>query len=159
MKINKGYIVVGLIIAFAIFFELAAHADIGDQMTTITFSAPVQIPGQVLPAGTYLFRLADSDDAQSVVQIFNADRTHVYATLQTIPADRVTPTGETELTFAEPGAGKPDVLLKWFYPGNDTGNEFVYSSQEEKQLAQDKQQTVVAKQPTTSNSQTAGAGN
>ena len=27
MKINKGYIVAGLIIAFSLFFELAAHAD------------------------------------------------------------------------------------------------------------------------------------
>ena len=43
MKINKGYIVIGLIIAFTLFFELAAHADVWDQTTTIPFSAPVQI--------------------------------------------------------------------------------------------------------------------
>ena len=61
MKINKGYIAVGLIIAFAVFFELAAHADESDQATTITFNEPIQIPGQVLPAGSYLFKLIDSD--------------------------------------------------------------------------------------------------
>ncbi len=72
MKINKGYIAVGLIIAFALFFELGAHADESDQATTITFSQPIQIPGQVLPAGTYLFKRADGNIDQNVVQVFNA---------------------------------------------------------------------------------------
>src|SRR6267378_6890145 len=159
MKINKGYIVIGLIIAFTLFFELAAHADVWDQMTTITFSAPVQIPGQVLPAGTYVFRLADSDAERGIVQIYNADRSHLYATLQTIEAQRPNPTEDTAVTFAEQGAGKPDALLNWFYPGNESGNEFLYSKQEEKALAQDKQQLVVANQHTVSNSETTGSGN
>ena len=79
MKIQKGYVIVGFIIAFTLFFELAAHADDWDQNTTITFSEPIQIPGQVLPAGTYVFRLADPDSAQNIVQIFNSDRTHIYS--------------------------------------------------------------------------------
>jgi hypothetical protein len=159
MKINKGYIVIGLIIAFTLFFELAAHADVWDQMTTITFSAPVQIPGQVLPAGTYVFRLADPDAERGIVQIFNADRSHLYATLPTVATERPNPTGDTAVTLAEQGAGKPDALLNWFYPGNESGNEFLYSKQEEKELAQDKQQIVVANQQTTANSETTGSGN
>ena len=159
MKINKGYIAIGLIIAFTLFFELAAHADVWDRATTITFSEPIQIPGQVLPAGTYLFKLVNADSGRNIVQIFNADRTHLYATLQTTEAERPNPTGHTAITLAEQGAGRPDALLKWFYPGNVSGNEFLYSSQEEKELAQDKQQTVVANQQTTSNSEAAGAGN
>ena len=59
MKINKALIIVGMLIAFGLFFELAAHADENNQETTITFSAPVQIPGQVLSAGTYTFELAN----------------------------------------------------------------------------------------------------
>jgi Protein of unknown function (DUF2911) len=144
MKIQKGYIIVGLIIAFALFFELAAHADELDLNTTITFSQPVQVPGQVLPAGTYVFRLADPADTQNIVQIFNSDRTVLYATLQTIPAERRQPTDDTAVTLAKQGPGKPHALLKWFYPARKTGNEFVYSKQEEKALAQDTQQTVVA---------------
>jgi len=159
MKTNKLYIVVGLIIAFSLFSELAAHADESDQATTITFNQSIQIPGQVLPAGTYLFKLANSDSGRDFVQIFNSDRTHVYATLQTIPTDRQDPTGHTVITLAEQGAGKPDVLLKWFYPGNLTGNEFLYSAQKEKELAHAEQQTIVANQPPTSNSEMPGAGN
>jgi len=159
MKINKGYIAVGLIVAFTLFFELAAHADESDQATTITFSQPIRIPGQVLPAGSYLFKLVNTGSGQNIVQIFNADRTVLYATLQTIQTDRLEPTGHTVVALAEQGTGQPDVLLKWFYPGRETGNEFLYPTQTEKELAQDKQQVVVANQPTVSNSDAIEAGN
>ena len=159
MKINKGYIVAGLIIAFSLFFELAAHADESDQATTITFSQPIQIPGQVLPAGSYLFKLANPDSDRDIVQIFNADRTALYATLQTVPTDREEPTSHTVVTLAEQGGGQPDVLLKWFYPSSETGNEFLYPKHIEKELAQDKHENIVANQPTVSNSDVTGAGN
>ena len=143
MKIHKSYIVVGMIIAFTLMFELAAHADESDQATKITFSQPIQVPGQVLPAGTYLFKLVNSEEL-NIVQIFSPDRAQLYATLQTVPTDNGQVARDTTVTLAEQGAGKPDVLLKWFYPGNETGHEFVYSKGLEKQMAQDRQQTVVA---------------
>ena len=161
MKINRAAFILGLMIAFGLMFELAAHADESDQSTKMTFNQPIQIPGQVLPAGTYLFKLADidSDSARTLVQIFNSDGTSLYATLQTVATDRESPSDHTVVAFAEQGAGKPEVLLKWFYPGETTGNEFVYPKQEEKALSQDRQQTVVANQPVAPNSDTPGAGN
>lgn len=158
MKINKSYMAVGLIIALSLFFGLAAHADEADESTTISFSQPIQIPGRVLPAGTYVFKLASTDDL-NVVQVFNADRTVLYASLQTIATDRPEPTDHTLVALAEQGAGQPDVLLKWFYPGRETGKEFLYPRQKEKELAQDKQQTVMATRPTVTNSDATGAGN
>jgi len=159
MKINKSYIAVGLIIALSLFFGLTAHADETDESTTITFSQPIQIPGRVLPAGTYVFKLLAGTDDLNVVQVFNADRTVLYASLPTIATDRPEPTDHTVVTLAEQGAGQPDVLLKWFYPGRETGKEFLYPQQKEKELAQDKQQTVMATRPTVSNSDATGAGN
>jgi hypothetical protein len=113
MKIHKTFIAVGMIVAFTLFFELAAHADEGDQATEITFSQPIQIPGQVLPAGTYLFKLADPDDL-NIVQIFNSDRTHIYATLETLPTENRDLTGDTSVALADQGIGKPELMLKWF---------------------------------------------
>jgi hypothetical protein len=159
MKINKAYIALGLIIAFTFFFELAAHADEFDQATTITFSEPVQIPGQVLPAGTYLFKLANRESDLNTIQVFSADSTVLYATLETIGTERREATGDVVVAVAEQGAGQPDALLKWFYPGRETGHEFLYPSQKQKELAQDKQQTIVASQPTRSDSDATGAGN
>ena len=158
MQIHKTYIIVGLIIAFSAFFELAAHADESNQATTISFSQPIQIPGEILPAGSYLFKLVNSDSERNLVQILDRNQTHVYATLATIPTDRPNPTGHTVLTLAEQGDGRPDALLKWFYPGSLTGNEFLYSSHTEKELAQDKQQTVVGNQQPTG-SELSGVGN
>jgi hypothetical protein len=129
MKINKSYIVIGLIIAFSLFFELAAHADEFDQATTITFNEPIQVPGQVLPAGTYLFELADHGSEPNVVQIFSSDHIFLYGTFLTVATERQEPTSDTAVTLAEPESGGTPVLVKWFYPGRYTGNEFVYSRQ------------------------------
>ena len=158
MNINKGYIVAGLLIAFMLFFEIAAHADARDQATKLTFNESIQIPGQVLPAGSYLFRIANPDTGRNIVQVFNAEGTVLYATLQTVSAERLEPTGETVVTLAEESGG-PEALLKWFYPGSLTGNEFLYSKQKEKELAQDKVQAIMVHQQTRTNSETSAVGN
>jgi hypothetical protein len=159
MKINKSYIAIGLVIAFGLFFELAAHADESDEATFMTFNVPVQIPGQVLPAGTYLFELADHGSEPDVVQVFSADRTVLYGTFLTVATERQDPTGDTSVTLAESESGGTPVLVKWFYPGRDIGNEFLYSEQTEKELGRDRQQTVVARQHPNLNSEATAVGN
>jgi hypothetical protein len=156
MKINRGYIVVGLMIAFALCFELAAHADESDEATTITFSQPIQIPGKILPAGSYQFKLADPNSDPKVVQIFNEEGTVLYATLPTISTERPEPVGDTVVTFAKQGVGQPDALRNWFYPGHVIGVEFLYPNQQEKEIDRDKQQTIVAGHSTVSKPDTAG---
>jgi hypothetical protein len=145
MKINKIALLIAFAISSVLFMEVVAHADEADQSTKITFSQAIEIPGKILPAGTYLFKLADPNDL-NVVHIFNSEGTHLYATLQTITAERPKPTGDTVVVLAEQPEGRPETLLKWFYPGNTSGHELVYSKQEEQQLAQDRQQTVRAEQ-------------
>jgi len=159
MKINKGYIAVGLIIAFALFFELGAHADESDEATTMSFSQPIQIPGKVLPAGTYLFELAGHGVEPNIVQVFSSDRTVLYGTFLTNSTQRQEPASDTTVTLAEPESGATPVLVKWFYPGREIGNEFVYSKQTENELARDRQQTIVASPESTSNSDSPVAGN
>jgi hypothetical protein len=158
MNINKSYIVAGLLIAFMLFFEIAAHADERDQATKLTFSGSIQIPGQVLPAGTYLFKIANPDTGRNIVQVFNAEGTVLYATLETMAAARPEPAGETVVTLAE-GSGGPDALVKWFYPGNVIGNEFLYSKQQQKELAQDTVQAITVHEQTRTNSETSAVGN
>jgi len=145
MKFNKFAFAIAFVFTAVLFAEVALHADEADQSTKLTFNRPIEIPGQVLPAGTYEFKLADPNDL-NVVRIFNADGTRLYATLQTISTERRDPAGDTILIMAEPeeGSGRPVALVKWFYPGETTGHEFMYSRQEEQQLAQDRQQTIVA---------------
>src|SRR5689334_17175274 len=82
-RINKLYIVIGAVIAIGLFFAIAANADESDEAMTVTFSTPVQIPGKVLPAGSYLFKLADDGSDPNVVQILNSDGTRLYEMVTT----------------------------------------------------------------------------
>jgi hypothetical protein len=148
MKIHKLYIAIGLMLALGLFFELAAHASELNQQTKITFSAPVQIPGQILPAGTYTFEQAEPDDNPNIIQIFNGDGTQLVATLETIPTERLEPAEDTSVTLANAGPVSPDYLVNWFYPDRLIGHRFVYSKQQEQEIAQAPKQTLVANQPT-----------
>lgn len=141
MKFKKLAFVVAFVLSAILFAEVALHADERDQSTKLTFSMPMEIPGQFLPAGTYLFKVADPNDV-NLVQIFNADGSRLYATLQTISTQRPAPTRDAVVTLAEQPNGRPDALMKWFYPGDTTGHEFVYPNQEEQQLAHYRQQTI-----------------
>ena len=103
-----------------------ASADEWDQKTIVTFSNPVEIPGQVLSPGTYVFKLADSQSDRNIVQVFSEDQTHLYGTFLTIPDERLRPSGKTIITFDERTAGSPEAVRSWFYPGESYGHDFVY---------------------------------
>ena len=104
----------------------AVRADEWDQKTIITFSAPVEIPGQVLEAGTYVFKLADSSADRNIVQVFNKDENHLYGTFLAIPDYRIKPADKTIITFDERPVGSPEAVKAWFYPGENYGHDFVY---------------------------------
>ena len=135
--------------AFALFvisswIAVPARASEWDQATKVTFSEAVEIPGAVLQPGTYWFVLANSDSDRDIVQIFSADWTKVYATLNTVSNERTKITSETAFTFAERPVDKPEAILTWFYPGHSSGHEFLYSRNEEKELASDPHETIVS---------------
>jgi hypothetical protein len=110
----------------------SAKADDWNNKTVMTFSGPVEIPGVhltgygVLPAGTYVFKLLDSQSDRHIVQIFSQDMKTVYATILAIPNYRLKATDKTVITFSERPAGEPEALRAWFYPGKNWGDEFVY---------------------------------
>jgi hypothetical protein len=120
---------------------LGARADEWNKKTVMTFSQSVEIPGQVLPAGTYTFVLADSPSDRHIVQIFNSDGSHIIATILAINNYRLKPTGDTVVKFAERSGDNPEALKAWFYPGDNFGQEFVYPKQRAIELA------LLAKEP------------
>src|SRR5579863_8315695 len=118
-----------------------ASGDEWNKKTVMTFSAPVEIPGVhlkgwgVLPAGTYVFKVLDSQSDRHIVQIFNKDETTIYATILAIPNYRLKVTDKTVITFRERPAGEPEALRAWFYPGKNWGDEFVYPKAKAIELA------------------------
>jgi hypothetical protein len=122
-------------------FSPNAKADDHDKKTIVTFSGPVEIPPvyitgmRVLPAGTYVFKLANSSSNRHIVQIFNKDETKIYATVLAIPNYRLVPKDRTVITFNEGLKGQPEAIRAWFYPGANWGEEFVYPKARAVELA------------------------
>jgi hypothetical protein len=126
-------------------FLPAARADEEDQMTKLTFREPIEIPGRILPAGTYWFVLLRDSSDRNIVQVFSEDRSRLCATLFTIPTIRRKVTDNTEIELAERPDQQPEAILKWYYPGLLTGHQFLYSSKEERQFARKAKQDVITK--------------
>jgi len=112
-----------------------ANADEWNKQTKMTFSEAFEVPGMILPAGTYTFALADSNSDRHIVQIWNADKTKLFATILAINNYRLTATDKTVLTFEERPSNTPEAIHAWFYPGNSFGQEFVYPKERALALA------------------------
>jgi hypothetical protein len=121
-----------------------AKADEWNQKTVFTFSGPVEVPGRVLEAGTYVFKLMDSQSDRNIVQVFNKREDHLYGTFLTIPDYRLKPRGKTIITFEERVAGSPEAVKAWFYPGENYGHQFVYPKAKAAQLAKLNSQPVAS---------------
>jgi hypothetical protein len=103
------------------------RADELDKMTTVTFSEPVQVSGTVLPAGSYVFKLMDSESDSNVVQIFNADDTRLIMTTTAVSDYQTKTPDEPVFSFEERPSGQPEALKAWFYPGDNYGEQFLDS--------------------------------
>jgi hypothetical protein len=119
MNRRKTFVVIlGVVSAFLTILPIS-RADEADQATRITLNQPVQIPGQVLSAGTYWFVLLDQGENLNVVEILDSDRTKPIAIVPTVTTERGKPSDKAVFTLAERPSNEPEALLTWFYPGPD----------------------------------------
>jgi LPXTG-motif cell wall-anchored protein len=107
------------------------------------------MPGVTLPAGKYLFRLANPDSGRNVVQVLNAEGTKPYGVFFAMRAERFEPASTPEVRFMETAAGMPAAIKTWWYPGERTGYEFVYPKEQARRLAQGASQPVLTTQSQT----------
>jgi hypothetical protein len=135
MKVSRLLLVSSCLTLFCIVCAPYVRADQWNQATKITFNDPIEVPGRVLAAGTYWFTLLNDDPDRNIVQIWNADRSELLATILTVPDYRLQPKGRTVLKFEERLSSRPEALEAWFYPGDNYGHEFVYPESNAKELA------------------------
>lgn len=115
-----------------------ASADDTDKKTVITFGETVQIPGQALPAGTYVFKTMRMTGDGHIVQIFDKDGHKLFATLMAVPVYRDTSSyhgDQPAIRFEERLSTEPQAVKVWFRPGDDIGQEFTYSKDQSRLLA------------------------
>jgi hypothetical protein len=122
----------------------AAFADDWDKATRITVNQSFEIPGMILPAGTYVMKIVDLAAERHVVRFTSEDGLTIYATLIGIPSFRLHTTEKTALTFYEAETNGPPPLHAWFYPGRQYGIEFAYPERRATRIAAVSEEPVVA---------------
>src|SRR5947209_2522943 len=148
-KMNKRGIFTATLLCFAVAGSLSA--GMWNKKTKVTFSAPVQLPAAhskagvvTLPAGTYVFRLNDSNASRHIVQVTSERGDVVHTTVLAIPDYRLNATSKTVMYLGERPAGHPPAIKSWFYPGDNYGQRFVYPKVQAVQLAAETKQPVPA---------------
>jgi hypothetical protein len=135
MKGLKTFLLMGCFAWLCVCLTPKAKADDWDQKTILTFDEPVRLPGIVLPAGEYVFRLAGLAVDRNVVQIYSRDEKKFYANIQAIPDYRGKSTNDALIVYEEKASGEPRAIKEWFFPDRRFGHEFVYSKAEALQPA------------------------
>jgi hypothetical protein len=122
MSLRKVILGFALVVAVGAVAGPSFGSPIGHDASVIKFNQPVEVPGVVLPAGTYLFQ-----SIGPVVQVWDAGKTKLFATLMTTPAYRCDGIDRPEFDFKERAAGSPRAIEAWYIDGSSVGQEFVYS--------------------------------
>jgi hypothetical protein len=122
----------------------AAYADDWNKATRMTVNQPIEIPGMILPAGTYIVKIVDLVAERHVVRFTSEDGTTIYATIIGIPNFRLEPKEKSSFIFYEAEVNEPRALHAWFYPGRQYGIEFAYPEKRAAQIARAVAEPVIA---------------
>jgi len=114
--------------------RVAAQNPVANERTFMTFSNTVEMPGVTLPAGTYVFRLADTP-TRNVVQVLSKDEKDILGQWTFVQAQRPKATEDTVVMFREQPEGTTAAVQYWYYPGETIGKEFVYPKDQAQKIA------------------------
>lgn len=114
--------------------RVAAQNPVPSERTIMTFSNTVELPGVTLPAGTYVFRIADTQ-SRNVVQVLSGDEKDILGQWTFAQAERPRVTGDTVVMFKETPEGTMPAVQYWFYPGERIGKEFIYPKDQAQKIA------------------------
>jgi len=104
------------------------------ERTFMTFSAPVEMPGVTLEAGTYVFKLADTG-SRNVVEVWDKDSKHMIGHWTFVQSERPRVTEETVVMFKETREGATPAVQFWYFPGEKIGKEFLYPKDQAERIA------------------------
>jgi hypothetical protein len=114
--------------------HVAAQNPVPSERTFMTFSNTVEMPGVTLPAGTYVFRMADTPQ-RNVVQVLSKDEKDILGQWTFVQSQRPKATEDTVVMFKEMPEGTTPAVQFWYYPGNTSGKEFIYPKAQAQKIA------------------------
>ncbi len=128
-------IATGVTLLVAMTLNVAAQQPDTRDKTFMTFSHAVELPRLRLEAGTYVFRLADTD-SRNVIQVLSEDEKTPLGQWFFMPTERQEATADTVVTFRETSAASTPAVQSWYYPGARSGREFIYPKDQALRIAQ-----------------------
>jgi hypothetical protein len=124
-RIVHALCAVGLLAALG---TSASGAMIDSRRTTyFTFSGTVQMPGVALPAGTYIFEVANPEGQSDLVRVLSRDRKTVHLMKFTRFVYRASNGNlKPTISLGETPAGTPPPVTAWYPQSETRGREFIY---------------------------------
>jgi hypothetical protein len=115
-----------VIVAAALSVGLSAISN-PHKMAYLTFSQPVRLPGVSLPAGTYVFEVANPGTTADVVRVLSRDRSAQYFMGFTRGIARPHDLPRRQMvSLGEAAAGTAPAVTTWWPENDSTGRQFVY---------------------------------
>ena len=131
-----------LAVATALAPATTRAADL-DNQTTLTFAAPIEVPGTTLQPGTYVFETAPGQGSRHTVRIRSGDRAKLITTVEAVSMKRDGPSDVVQYRPTILGSA-PTALKGWFAAGQTTGYQLVYPEKEAATIANRTAERVVA---------------
>jgi len=93
--------------------------SMGEKKALVTFDRPVEVPGKVLPPGSYMFKSVDNNE---LVQIFSADEKQLFATVVVVSGRSSLQNAEIDcfVQLTKTRADAPQEVEGFFLPGRSS---------------------------------------
>jgi len=106
MKLTRcGLFLAGAFLLASCFNGTVARADDSAKQATVTIQAPQQVPGSVLPRGTYIFKQTGAQSGWLIVQIYSNDGSALMTTVLAYPNPKLASNGQNFVTYPANGSG------------------------------------------------------
>jgi hypothetical protein len=126
-RVSRLFAVAALALAIAFLMGTASplKAQNPGEQAVVTFDRPVEVPGKVLPPGSYMFKSVNNNE---LVQVFSADQKQLFATVLVVPEDRPVQNLNVDsfVQLNKTRADAPQEVQGFFLPGRSTGFQFIY---------------------------------
>jgi hypothetical protein len=129
MKISvrkSGLLLAAVCLAGAGAISHVTQADGSAKQTTVTVQSPEQVPGSVLPAGTYVFKQSGARSGWTIVQVYSNDGASLVTTILAYPNRKVASNGSNVVTYPANGSGSIPAMEGVIFTGDSTVEQFAY---------------------------------
>jgi hypothetical protein len=126
MKMAKSGLLLGIVCLATSMAAAVTRADDSVKQATVTIQSSEQVPGSVLPAGTYVFKQTGMQSGWAIVQIYSKDGSALVTTILAYPNAQVLSNGQNFVVYPVTGSGSVPAMEGIVFAGDSTVQQFAY---------------------------------